>query len=69
MINLHKKFEVGYDGLIEKWDGEASFPEATAFVQSISNLSIRFNFAPQTRWIGALTLVLGPLMIALIALI
>lgn len=68
--NLLRKFEADHSRLLVEWVGDRSaIPEAKDLVESISNLSIRFDIPQQTRWIGVLTLILTPFMISLIGLL
>ncbi|UCE14630.1 MAG: hypothetical protein JSV04_05470, partial [Candidatus Heimdallarchaeota archaeon] len=70
IVNLQRKFESTHSKKLSTWIGDrAAIPEGQEFIESVGNLAIRFDIPQQTRWIGVLTLILTPLMIALISFI
>lgn len=70
MQELQREFEKEHAEKLTSWIGDTNaIPEGKDYVKEISKLSIRFDIPQQTKWISVLTLVLTPLMIALIGLI
>jgi hypothetical protein len=50
---LLRKFEAEHSNVLVKWIGDPhAIPKAKELVESISNLSIRFDIPQQTRWMG-----------------
>lgn len=64
---MHRAFEVKHGEKLQ--DISEQTQEAKDFVDQIGDLSIKFSIPDQTRWIGVLSLLLGPLMITLLGLL
>ncbi|MHA1977802.1 MAG: hypothetical protein ACW98F_16375 [Candidatus Hodarchaeales archaeon] len=68
--DILRRFEAANATALTNWIGDVdAIPESKELVKEIGGLSIRFDIPNQTRLIGVLTLILTPLMIALIGFI
>jgi hypothetical protein len=67
---LHRKFEIDNGSIMEKIVSIPSdYVQTKKFVDEIGDLSVTFTIPQQTRWIGAISLAVGPLIIFLIGLL